>query len=256
MSLWGQIPLLFIRHSLDFACNVREIGDSEVMTTESKPVAFFNLDNTLIQGTSLAHFIQGLAESGQLSWRNISSFKLKSSRLRGKKAKSEFVLEQQIHKAFKFLQGSRQSHFLEECEAIANRLLNFKINPQVLNQIHDHQRNGHDTWLLTDAPIEIATTLAQKIGMTGALGTKSEILEGTYSGRLDGELLKGPHKAQAAKNLATMRSYDLTQSFAYSDSLNDLPLLASVGTPYVVNPNSELARIARKNAWQELNPAA
>jgi phosphoserine phosphatase len=82
------------------------------------------------------------------------------------------------------------------------------------------------------------------------------VLEGTYSGRLDGELLKGPYKAQAAKNLASMRSYDLTRSFAYSDSLNDLPLLASVGTPYVVNPNSELARIARKNAWHELTPAA
>lgn len=227
-----------------------------VVTNETKPVAFFNLDNTLIQGTSLGHFIHSLTECGQLSWRNISSFKLKGSKLRGKKAKSEFVLEQQIHKAFKFLQGSRQSQFLEECEAIANRLLSYKINPQVLSQIQDHQRNGHDTWLLTDAPIEIATTLAQKIGMTGALGTRSEILEGTYSGRLDGELLKGPYKAQAAKNLASMRSYDLTQSFAYSDSITDLPLLASVGTPYVVNPNSELARIARKNAWHELTPAA
>ena len=232
------------------------MGDGDGVTNEPKSAAFFNLDNTLIQGTSLGHFIQSLAECGQLSWRNISSFKLKSSRLRGKKAKSEFALEQQIHKAFRFLQGSRQSQFLEECEAIANRLLSYKINPQVLDQIKDHQRNGHDTWLLTDAPIEIATTLAQKIGMTGALGTKSEILEGTYSGRIDGELLKGPHKAQAAKHLASMRSYDLTKSFAYSDSLNDLPLLASVGTPFVVNPNSELARIARKNAWHELTPAA
>ncbi|MEY4900243.1 MAG: Phosphoserine phosphatase [Actinomycetota bacterium] len=226
------------------------------MINEPKPVAFFNLDNTVIQGTSLVHFIQSLTECGQLSWRNISSFKLKGSRLRGKKSKSELVIEQQVHKAFKFLQGSRQSQFLEECEALANKLLNFKINPHVLSIIQDHQRNGHDTWLLTDAPIEIATTLAQRIGMTGALGTKSEILEGTYSGRLEGELLKGSHKAQAAKELASIRSYDLRQSFAYTDSLNDLPLLASVGTPYVVNPNSELARIARKNAWHELLPAA
>lgn len=226
------------------------------MTTKTKPVAFFNLDNTLIQGTSFGHFIQSLAECGQLSWRNVSGFKLKSSRLRGKKSKSELALEQQIHKAFRFLQGSRQSQFLEQCETLATRLLSYKINPQILSQIHDHHRNGHDTWLLTDAPIEIATSLARKIGMTGALGTKSEILEGTYSGRLDGELLKGSHKAQAARELAFIRSYDLTQSFAYSDSLNDLPLLASVGTPFVVNPNSELARIARKNAWHELTPAA
>jgi HAD superfamily hydrolase (TIGR01490 family) len=232
------------------------IVKSKSVTTEPKLVAFFNLDNTLIQGTSLGQFIQSLAECGQLSWRNISSFKLKNSKLRGKKSKSDLVIEQQFHKAFKFLQGSRPSQFLEECEAIANRLLNYKINHQVLSQIHEHKRNGHDTWLLTDAPFEIAITIAQKIGMTGALGTKSEILEGTYSGRLDGELLKGTHKAQAAKELASLRSYDLTQSFAYSDSLNDLPLLASVGTPYVVNPNSELARIARKNAWHELLPAA
>ena len=247
---------MFIRHLLGFVSKFGFMSDASAVATEPKPVAFFNLDNTLIQGSSLVHFIQSLAECGQLSWRNISSFKIKGSRLRGKKAKSEFVLEQQIHKAFRFLQGSRQSQFLEECEAMANRLLSYKINPQVLNQIQDHQRNGHDTWLLTDAPIEIATTLAQKIGMTGALGTKSEILEGTYSGRIEGELLKGPHKAQAAKHLASVLSYDLTKSFAYSDSLNDLPLLASVGTPYVVNPNSELARIARKNAWHELTPAA
>lgn len=232
------------------------IGHDVDVTNEPKPAAFFNLDNTLIQGPSLIHFIQSLTECGQLSWRSISSFKLKGSRLRGKKSKSELVLEQQVHKAFKFLQGSLQSQFLEECELLANKLLNFKINPQVLSKIHDHHRAGHDTWLLTDAPIEIATTLAHKIGMTGALGTKSEILEGTYSGRLDGELLKGSHKAQAAKELAAIRSYDLMQSFAYSDSLNDLPLLASVGTPYVVNPNSDLARIARKNAWHELTPAA
>ncbi|MCF8553761.1 MAG: HAD-IB family hydrolase [Candidatus Nanopelagicales bacterium] len=226
------------------------------MTNEPKPAAFFNLDNTVIQGPSLAHFIQSLTECGQLSWRNVSSFKLKGSRLRGKKSKSELVIEQQVHKAFRFLQGSLQSQFLEECDRLANKLLNFKINPQVLSKIHDHHRAGHDTWLLTDAPIELATTLAQRIGMTGALGTRSEILEGTYSGRLDGELLKGTHKAQAAKELAAIRSYDLTRSFAYSDSLNDLPLLASVGTPFVVNPNSDLARIARKNAWHELTPAA
>ena len=232
------------------------MGDNNEVSNEPKPAAFFNLDNTVIQGPSLAHFIQSLTECGQLSWRNVSSFKLKGSRLRGKKSKSELVIEQQVHKAFKFLQGSLQSQFLEECELLANKLLNFKINPQVLSKIHDHHRAGHDTWLLTDAPIEIATTLAKRIGMTGALGTKSEILEGTYSGRLDGELLKGSNKAQAAKELAAIRSYDLMQSFAYSDSLNDLPLLASVGTPYVVNPNSDLARIARKNAWHELTPAA
>ena len=232
------------------------MGDNNEVSNEPKPAAFFNLDNTVIQGPSLAHFIQSLTECGQLSWRNVSSFKLKGSRLRGKKSKSELVIEQQVHKAFKFLQGSLQSQFLEECELLAHKLLNFKINPQVLSKIHEHHRAGHDTWLLTDAPIEIATTLAQRIGMTGALGTKSEVLEGTYSGRLDGELLKGSHKAQAAKELAAIRSYDLMQSFAYSDSLNDLPLLASVGTPYVVNPNSDLARIARKNAWHELTPAA
>jgi len=245
-----------MRHSPDFARKLGFMRNALTVTNGPKPVAFFNLDNTVIQGTSLIHFIQSLTDCGQLSWRNISSFKLKGSRLRGKKSKSELVIEQQVHKAFKFLQGSHQSQFLEECEALAIKLLNFKINPQVLSKIQDHQRNGHDTWLLTDAPIEIATTLAQRIGMTGALGTKSEILEGTYSGRLDGELLKGSHKAQAAKDLASIRSYDLTQSFAYSDSLNDLPLLASVGTPYVVNPNSDLARIARKNKWHELTPAA
>ena len=89
--------------------------------------------------------------------------------------------------------------------------------------------------------------------MTGALGTISEIENGRYTGRLLSGVLHGKNKSKAVIKLSDSMGINLDHAYAYSDSLNDLPLLSAVGTPIVVNPNKELLRIARKNDWQEIS---
>jgi phosphoserine phosphatase len=85
--------------------------------------------------------------------------------------------------------------------------------------------------------------------MTGAFGTRGEVINGNYSGKLPDGPMHGMQKAQTINNLALEHGYDLKKSFAYSDSINDLPLLVSVGFPNIVNPNKALTLIANKNRW-------
>jgi phosphoserine phosphatase len=104
-------------------------------------------------------------------------------------------------------------------------------------------------WLVSAAPIELATVIARRIGLTGALGTVSEIEDGTYTGRLVGAPLHGPAKAEAVRALATREGLDLARCAAYSDSANDVPMLSLVGHPVAVNPDSTLRRHARSMGW-------
>jgi len=85
--------------------------------------------------------------------------------------------------------------------------------------------------------------------MTGAVATTGEVIQGNYSGNLPGGTMHGINKAHAVRSLALDREYDLPNSFAYSDSINDLPLLVSVGNPFIVNPNKQLENVALKNRW-------
>jgi len=88
------------------------------------------------------------------------------------------------------------------------------------------------------------------MGLTGALGTTAEHTDGVYTGRLKGDLLHGPAKAEAVRALVFEHGFDLAHCFAYSDSYNDLPLLSLVGHPCAVNPDSRLRAYAEEQDWQ------
>jgi phosphoserine phosphatase len=97
--------------------------------------------------------------------------------------------------------------------------------------------------------VELANILARRLGLTGALGTVAENVQGVYTGRLVGGLLHGEAKAAAIRALAVREGLDLTRCTAYSDSANDLPMLQLVGHPNVVNPDADLLAEARRNGW-------
>ena len=114
---------------------------------------------------------------------------------------------------------------------------------RALAQMHLDQ--GQRVWLVTAAPVEIARIIARRLGLTGALGTVSEHVDGVYTGRLVGDMLHGPAKAEAVAALAEREGLDLSRCSAYSDSYNDLPMLTLVGDPCVINPDARLRDHAR-----------
>jgi phosphoserine phosphatase len=98
--------------------------------------------------------------------------------------------------------------------------------------------------------MEVASIIAHRLGLTGALGTTAEHLDGVYTGRLRGELLHGSAKGEAVRSLAHTHGFDLARCFAYSDSYNDLPMLSLVGHPCAINPDRRLLEYAEENDWQ------
>src|SRR5256885_15863918 len=99
-----------------------------------------------------------------------------------------------------------------------------------------HLDAGQRVFLVTATPVELARIIARRLGLTGALGTVAEVEDGLYTGRLVGEPLHGPSKAEAVKALAEREGLDLARCTAYSDSVHDIPMLSAVGTAAAVNP--------------------
>ncbi len=128
-----------------------------------------------------------------------------------------------------------------------------RIYPQMLQIAYEHQDAGRRVYIFTAAAHELAEMLAQVLVFDGGIGSQfSEVRDGVYTGRPAGLFIYGDGKAQAIAELAEREGIDLASSYAYSDSGSDLPMLRLVGRPVAVNPDQELARIAREEGWEVL----
>ena len=119
---------------------------------------------------------------------------------------------------------------------------------EALDLAETHASRGEPVFLVSGALQEVVDVLVRELGLEGALGSSAEIEAGRYTGRLERRLL-GVAKAEALSELAAAKELDLARSTAYSDSSTDLPFLEAVGSPVAVNPDRELARIARERGW-------
>ncbi len=128
-----------------------------------------------------------------------------------------------------------------------------RVYPQMLAEVHAHQDAGRPTFIVSAAGNDIVESLARVLGMDGGIGTRYEVDDaGNFTGRLDGPFVYGPGKVEAMEAFAADHEIDLAESYAYSDSLSDLPMLRAVGNPVAVNPDPPLAELAREEDWQVL----
>jgi phosphoserine phosphatase len=128
-----------------------------------------------------------------------------------------------------------------------------RVFPQMLDEVYAHQDAGRPTFIVSAAGNGVVESLAHVLGMEGGIGTRYEVdAEGNYTGRFEGPFVYGPGKVEAMQAFAAEHGIDLDVSYAYSDSLSDLPMLRAVGNPVAVNPDPPLAEIARGEGWQVL----
>jgi HAD superfamily hydrolase (TIGR01490 family) len=215
-----------------------------------RPVAaaFFDLDNTLIRGASLFHLARGLAARRFLSSGEIARFAYSQLTFRIRGERSGQVASTR-ERALTFARGHTVAEMVELCGHIYDDYLAEKIWPGTRALVELHRRRGEPVWLVTAAPTELAGVIAARLGLDGALGTEAEAVGGRYTGRLVGEILHGPAKGDAVRDLAERRGYDLSACHAYSDSANDLPMLTLVGHPHAVNPDQRLRERAEYEGW-------
>ena len=149
-------------------------------------------------------------------------------------------MEEAKEAALAFVAGHKVDEVTALGEEIYDDLMAGRIWPGTRALAQIHLDNGQRVWLVTAAPVELARLISQRLGLTGALGTVAEVRDGVYTGRLVGEPLHGPAKAEAIRALAEREGLDLSRCSAYSDSANDIHMLSIVGHPVAVNPDGEL----------------
>jgi HAD superfamily hydrolase (TIGR01490 family) len=210
--------------------------------------AFFDVDNTMVQGASIIHFARGLAARKFFTTSDLLGFAWQQIKFRVGGRETDVSGHRDT--ALSFVAGHPVAEFTALGEEIYDELIADRIWAGTRALAQMHLDAGQRVWLVTATPVELASIIARRLGLTGALGTVAESVDGVYTGRLVGEILHGPAKAHAVRALAAAEGLNLRRCTSYSDSVNDVPMLSAVGTAVAVNPDSELRDIAKARGWQ------
>ena len=211
--------------------------------------AFFDVDNTMMRGASIYHFARGLAARKLFTMRDLAMFAWGQAAFRVRGEENAEHIHSAREAALAFVAGQRVDDLVRLSEEIYDDVMADRIWHGTRSLALQHLEAGQQVWLVTATPVEVARTIARRLGLTGALGTVAEARDGVYTGRLVGNLLHGPAKAEAVRALAQREGLDLSRCSAYSDSANDLPMLTAVGHPHAVNPDSALRDHAKEHGW-------
>jgi HAD superfamily hydrolase (TIGR01490 family) len=217
---------------------------------DTRAAAFFDLDNTVMQGAALFHFGRGLYKRDFFAKRELARFAWQQVWFRIAGSENAGHMEDVRSSALSIVKGHSVSELTAIGEEIYDEYMADRIWPGTRALAQAHLDAGQKVWLVTAAPVETATIIARRLGLTGALGTVAESVDGIYTGRLVGEPLHGPAKAEAVRALAAAEGLELERCAAYSDSANDIPMLSLVGYPYAINPDSRLRGHARELGWR------
>ena len=211
--------------------------------------AFFDVDNTLVQGASIFLFGAGLARRGFFDRGELAGMLWKQIKFRVSGSENPEDVAEAREQALAFVKGHRVDDTVEMAEEIFDEIIGDRVYGGTRELADLHLQAGQEVWLVTAAPVQLAQVIAKRLGLTGALGTVAEVEDGVFTGRLVGDILHGPGKKHAVAALAASSGLDLSRCAAYSDSVNDVPMLSMVGTAVAINPDRRLRRVATERGW-------
>jgi len=212
--------------------------------------AFFDVDNTLIKGASILLFARGLAKRRFFTARQLLGFIWVQMKFRMLGKESADDISSGREQALALVKGRKESEVIEMAQEIWAATIAERIFPDTKELADMHIQAGQQVWLVTASPVQLAQIIAKELGFTGALGTVAEVKDGRFTGRMVGHMLHGEEKKHAVIALANYEGLDLQRCTAYSDSVNDLPMLSTVGTAVAINPDSKLRKAALERGWE------
>lgn len=247
----------------DFALGVDSVGgafetagrqkitqpDPEI-PQDTEAAAFFDVDNTLIQGSSLILLAQGLFRKRFISLSELAPALWKQIRYRVSGSENAGDIAEGREQALAVVKGKSVAELKAACREIVDSRMLQKSYADTIELASMHLAAGQQVWLVSATPVQIGQALAETLGFTGALGTVAEEDDGKFTGRLVGDILHGPGKKHAVAALAALQQLDLSKCTAYSDSINDLPMLEMVGSPVAINPDRALRKHAKAQGWE------
>ncbi len=214
----------------------------------ARPAAFFDLDKTLMAGSSGIFFARAAFETGMISRSRLVKDVYENVRFRLLGSTDERA-DDVRRRVGEMIAGVP----VRDLQRLSPRVLSGvlpRLYPEMLERAYAHQDAGVPVYILTAASQEMADLLASVLAFDGGLGSRSEIVDGRYTGRPAGPFNYREGKVLSMQELAGREGIDLGVSFAYSDSESDLPMLRAVGNAVVVNPDALLRRIALEEGWE------
>jgi len=218
-------------------------------TTGAREAAFFDLDKTIIAKSSTLVMGRTFYRDGLIS----SSMVLKTLyaqavyQLAGADHER---MEQARHAALELTRGWEADRIRQLARETMEETIAPLAYQEALDLIAAHRRAGRDVWIISSGGEEIVEPFSHFLGVEEVIATRSGIDDqGRYDGTLEFYAYAGA-KANAIRQVAEVRGYDLDRCFAYSDSITDLPMLSVVGHPMAVNPDKELRAAAEAMSWQ------
>ena len=211
--------------------------------------AFFDLDKTIISRSSSLALSRPLYRAGMVS---------RGQLLRGAYAQLVYLLvgadEQKMERLKEGMLQLTKGWDRDQVERLVQDVILDVIDPYVYQEALDliamHTSEGRRIYIVSSSPEEVVRPLARHFGVAGVIATRAQIgADGRYTGDLE-FYAYGEQKARAIEELAARVDLDLEHSYAYSDSITDLPMLDTVGHPVAVNPDRELRRVADERAWE------
>jgi HAD superfamily hydrolase (TIGR01490 family) len=227
-----------------------EVEASLTASPDPTAAGFFDVDNTMMQGASIYYLARGLAARKYFTTGDLLRFGVRQLKFRILASEDGNHVSDAREAALAFVAGRPVDELRRLTEEIFDELMADRIWTGTHALARLHLEAGQRVWLVTAAPVEIGAVIANRLDLTGAIGTVAEIKDGVYTGRLVGDMMHGPAKAAAIRDLAAKEGLDLGRCAAYSDSINDLPMLGAVGRPVAVNPDPALRHAAREKGWE------
>lgn len=212
--------------------------------------AFFDLDKTVIAKSSALAFGRPFYRDGLITRREV--IKTAYTQLMFKLGGAD---DEQIARIRDHIATLCKGWSVEQVQQIVAETLHELINPYVYAEaaalIEEHRRAGRDVILVSASGEEMVRPIGAQLGIVDVIATRMVVKDGRYSGEVE-FYAAGANKVAAVRTMAADRGYDLAESYAYSDSVSDVPLLEAVGHPTAVNPGRGLRRIAAERQWQSL----
>ncbi len=211
--------------------------------------AFFDIDNTIMRGSSIVALAKGMADRDYFTTSEVVDFTWKQLKyvLSGRESMDDMA--QATENGLLFVKGREPGEIQDMAEQAYDERMVGRLWAGTVELAEAHKALGHEVWLVSATPVEVADVIARRLGLTGGLGTIAEVADGRYTGRLDGVPLHGAAKVAVIEQLALARGLDLDRCAAYSDSSNDVPMLSLVGCPVAINPDGALRAHARAQGW-------
>ncbi len=210
--------------------------------------AFFDLDKTVISKSSSLALTRPMYRAGLVS---------RSALLKGAYAQLVYLMvgadEKRMDKVKESMAALTKGWERSQVEEIIREALTDLIDPylylEALDLMELHRALGRKVFIVSSSPEEVVRPLAERLGQVEVIATRAEVVDGKYTGEIE-FYCYGEGKADRIRELAEEQGIDLSGSFAYSDSITDLPMLEAVGNPVAVNPDRDLRREAERRGWQ------